>query len=116
MQEAQLAEYQEEIRELQRKLVELQENEAAPKLLEEYAAEVQILSALLGAARVLDETLRADPELSAQLQLRGFQPNQFREVYAFVYESALEIERAGIEFAREVERTDFTKPLRVPGV
>jgi hypothetical protein len=70
---------------------------------------------LLGAARSLDEQLQADPGLSAELALRGFQPTQFREVYAFVYESALEIEKAGSEFAREVERTDFSQQLRESG-
>ncbi len=111
-QDAQQAEYQLEIAELQRKLVELQENEAAPSLIEEYSAEVRVLSALLGAALVLSEELQQDPELSSQLAMRGFQPTQFREIYAFVYESALEIERAGTEFAREVERTDFSQLLR----
>jgi hypothetical protein len=112
MQNAQDAEYETEIAELQRKLVELQENEAAPALIEEYSAEVRVLTALLGAARALDQELRGDPELSSELAMRGFQPTQFREVYAFVYESALEIEKAGSEFAREVELTDFSQPLR----
>jgi hypothetical protein len=112
MQDTQLVEYQQEIAELQRKLVELQENEAAPALIEEYSAEVRILSALLEAALTLSEELQTDPGLSSQLALRGFQPTQFREVYAFVYEAALEIDRAGAEFAREVERTDFSQLLR----
>ena len=112
MQDTQLVEYQQEIGELQRKLVELQENEAAPALIEEYSAEVRILSALLEAALTLSEELQTDPGLSSQLALRGFQPTQFREVYAFVYEAALEIDRAGAAFAREVERTDFSQLLR----
>lgn len=112
MQDAQIAEYESEIAELQRKLVELQENEAAPAVIEEYSAEVRILTALLGAARTLDEELQGDPDLSAELALRGFQPNQFREVYAFVYESALEIEKSGSDFAREIEETDFSQQLR----
>ncbi|MGC1185742.1 MAG: hypothetical protein WBA31_11435 [Candidatus Dormiibacterota bacterium] len=112
MQDAQVAEYQAEIAELQRKLIELQENEAAPPLIEEYSAEVRILTALLGAAQALDEELQGDPDLSAELSLRGFQPTQFREVYAFVYESALEIEKSGSEFAREIEQTDFSQQLR----
>ena len=112
MQDTQLVEYQQEIAELQRKLVELQENEAAPALIEEYSAEVRILSALLEAALTLSEELQTDPGLSSQLALRGFQPTQFREVYAFVYEAALEIDRAGAAFAREVERTDFSQLLR----
>lgn len=111
MQDAQQAEYLQEIAELQRKLVELQENEAAPSLIEEYSVEVRILSALLEAARQLSQELRSDPELSSRLALRGFQPTQFREVYAFVYESALEIDAAGAEFAREVERTAFSQRL-----
>ncbi|HVB14612.1 MAG TPA: hypothetical protein VNH38_07645 [Candidatus Dormibacteraeota bacterium] len=112
MQDAQLAEYQTEIAELQRKLVELQENEAALALIEEYSAEVRILVALLGAAVRLSEELQHDPELGSQLAMRGFQPTHFREIYAFVYESSLEIDRAGTEFAREVDRTDFSQLLR----
>ncbi|MGH7691671.1 MAG: hypothetical protein ACREOA_03070 [Candidatus Dormibacteria bacterium] len=112
MQDAQRAEYQEEVLELQRRLLELQENEAAPQLIEEYSTEVKILSALLAAATGLSAQLREDPELRQQLELRGFHANQFREVYAFVYEAALEIERSGVEFAREVEGTDFSQLLR----
>ncbi|HEY6538889.1 MAG TPA: hypothetical protein VI138_07625 [Candidatus Dormibacteraeota bacterium] len=115
MPDVQAAEYEAEIAELQRKLVELQENEAAPPLLEEYAAEVQILKALLGAARALERSLQEDQQLSSALALRGFQPGQFRDVYAFVYETALEIDKAGAQFAREIEATDFSLSLRETG-
>lgn len=112
MQDAQQAEYLEEIGELQRKLVELQENEAAPALLDEYGTEIRILVALLEAARQVRERLVIEPELAAQLSARGFQPALFRDIYAFVYEAALEIEFEGTDFAHAVERTDFPALLR----
>jgi hypothetical protein len=112
MEDAQQADYLQEIAELQRKLVELQENEAAPALIEEYSVEVRILVALLEATKRLAEDFQSSPELASRLTLRGFQPTQFRELYAFVYEGALEIDLTGEEFARAVERTDFSALLR----
>ena len=112
MEDVEQADYLREIADLQRKLVELQENEAAPALIEEYSVEVRILVALLDATKRLVEDLQSSPELASSLTIRGFQPTQFRELYAFVYEAALEIDLAGAEFARAVERTDFSTSLR----
>ncbi|MGA7172737.1 MAG: hypothetical protein WCB86_02150 [Candidatus Dormiibacterota bacterium] len=111
MQDAQQAEYQVEIAELQRKLIELQENEAAPALTEEYSAEVKILTALLEATQHLQEEIALRPELGENLLAGGFQADQFKDLYAFVYEKALEIELAGAEFAQAIRRTDFASLL-----
>ena len=73
---------------------------------------MRILVALLDATKRLVEDLQSSPELASSLTIRGFQPTQFRELYAFVYEAALEIDLAGAEFARAVERTDFSTSLR----
>ncbi|HUY10294.1 MAG TPA: hypothetical protein VMW80_12800 [Candidatus Dormibacteraeota bacterium] len=107
MQDAQQAEYQAEIAELQRKLIELQENEAAPTLIEEYSAEVKILTALLEATQELQEQVASRPELAENLLAGGFQADHFKDLYAYVYERALEIEAAGGEFALAIRRTDF---------
>ena len=111
MQDAQHAEYQAEIAELQRKLVELQENEAAPTLIEEYSTEVKILTALLEAAQLLEDQVALRPELAENLLAGGFQADRFSDLYAFVYERALEIDRAGSEFAQAVRATDFASLL-----
>ena len=73
MQDAQQAEYQVEIAGLQRKLIELQENEAAPNLIDEYSAEVKILTALLEATQQLQEQIALRPELGENLLAGGFQ-------------------------------------------
>jgi hypothetical protein len=111
LEDTQQAEYLQEIRELQGKLAELQENEAAPTLIEEYATEVKILLALLDAARELEEKVAAEPKLGEHLLARGLQPDRFRDLYAFVYEQALEIDRAGSEFAQAIRGTDFATLL-----
>jgi hypothetical protein len=111
MEDTQQAEYVQEIRELQAKLAELQENESDPTLLEEYSTEIKVLLALLDAARDLQEKVAADPKLGEHLLARGFKPDRFRDVYAFVYERALEIDRAGVEFAQAIRNTDFAALL-----
>jgi hypothetical protein len=111
MEDTQQAEYFQEIRELQAKLAELQENESEPTLIVEYATEVKILVALLDAARELEDKVAAEPELGEHLLARGFKPDRFRDIYAFVYEQALEIDRAGAEFAQAIRATDFAALL-----
>jgi hypothetical protein len=111
MEDTQQAEYLQEIRELQAKLAELQENESAPTVIEEYATEVKILVALLDAARELEDKVAAEPDLGEHLLGRGFKPDRFRDIYAFVYEQALEIDRAGAEFAQAIRGTDFAARL-----
>ncbi|MGA8206617.1 MAG: hypothetical protein WB801_04260 [Candidatus Dormiibacterota bacterium] len=111
MEDTKQAEYLQEIRELQTKLVELQENESEPTLIEEYATEVKILQALLEAARELEDKVAAEPELGEHLLARGFKPDNFRDIYAFVYEQALEIDQAGVEFAQAIRGTDFAALL-----
>lgn len=112
MPEVEEAEYEEEIRELQRKLLELEENEAEPSLVEEYAAEVRILSALLAAARRLRSEIEGDRALGQELELRGLKSSQFKDVYSFVYEAALEFEESGAAYARAIDTTDFSQFLR----
>jgi ketosteroid isomerase-like protein len=111
MEDTQQAEYLQEIRELQAKLAELQENESAPTVIEEYATEIKILVALLDAARELRDKVAAEPELGEHLVARGYKPDRFRDIYAFVYEQALEIEQAGVEFAQAIRATDFAALL-----
>lgn len=111
MEDTQQAEYLQEIREVQTKLAELQENESEPALIEEYSTEVKILVALLDAARELEDKVVAEPELGEHLLARGFKPDRFRDIYAFVYEQALEIDRAGSEFAQAIRATDFAALL-----
>src|ERR1700691_3508439 len=111
MEDTQQAEYFQEIRELQAKLSELQENESEPTLIVEYDTEVKILVALLDAARELEDKVAAEPELGEHLLALVFKPDRFRDIYAFVYEQALEIDRAGAEFAQAIRGTDFAALL-----
>jgi hypothetical protein len=111
MEDTERAEYLQEIRELQAKLAELQENESEPTVIEEYATEVKILVALLDAARELEDKVASEPELGERLLARGLKPERFRDIYAFVYEQALEIDRTGVEFAQAIRGTDFAALL-----
>ncbi len=108
MQDTEQAEYLEEIADLKAKLNRLEEEQGDPELIEEYATEVRILAALLAAARQLAEELRLEPDLSDRLRMRGFSPTLFRDVYAFVYDSSLELDAQGLDFARAVERTNYS--------
>lgn len=111
MEDPEQVEYLEEITDLRRRLRALEEAEGAPELIAEYAVEVQLLEALLLAARELRETLVRDPELGEMMLLRGFSPGKFPDIYSFVYEAAMEIDQAGAALARAVAETDFSQLL-----
>ncbi|HVD02920.1 MAG TPA: hypothetical protein VNF75_02090 [Candidatus Dormibacteraeota bacterium] len=107
MDENEQAEYLEEIADLRSRLARLVEEGGDPVLIDEFTVELRILEALLLAAREVQQQLRLDSELGEGLSARGFSPHSFKEVYAFVYDSAMEIELGGRELARAVSETDF---------
>ncbi len=107
MVESEQAEYLEEIADLRSRLVRLVEEAGDPVLVEEYTVELRILEALLLAAREVEQELRLNSELGERLSARGFSPHLFKDVYAFVYDSAMEIDLGGRELARALAETDF---------
>ncbi|MHB1501969.1 MAG: hypothetical protein ACYCYK_12550 [Candidatus Dormibacteria bacterium] len=112
MAESEQSEYLEEIADLRSRLAHLVEQAGDPVLISEFTVEVRILESLLLAARELDQQVRLNPELGESLLLRGFSPQRFKDVYAFVYDSAMEIELGGRDLARAVGDTDFAALLR----
>lgn len=111
MDDPEQVEYVEEIADLRRRLTALEEASGDPQLIDEYATEVEVLEALLVAARELMASLTAQPELGERLLLQGFAPTKFQDVYSFVYDSAMEIESSGRELARKISLTDFASLL-----
>jgi len=111
MDEPQQAEYLEEIADLRARLAKLEQDQADPTLIEEYATEVRLLEALLLAARELRDQLRTRPELAEKMSLHGFVATRFQDIYAFVYDRAIEIDLAGMDLARAVDQTNFAELL-----
>ncbi len=111
MDEPQQAEYLEEIADLRARLAKLEQDPADPTLIEEYATEVRLLEALLLAARELRDQLRTRPELAEKMSLHGFVATRFQDIYAFVYDRAIEIDLAGMDLARAVDQTNFAELL-----
>jgi hypothetical protein len=111
MDEAQHAEYVEEIADLRARLVKLEQDKADATLIAEYAAEVRILEALLLAAIDLRDQIRERPELAELLGARSFSAASFKDIYAFVYDCAIELELGNRDLAQAIEQTDFATLL-----
>ena len=107
-------EYRLEIAELRRKVSRLKAEQGEPHLIEEFEAELRILEALFKAAAATLAALAREPELADGLLRHGFRGADFREVYAFVYDAALELELEGRPLAAVIRATDFTAGLRAP--
>ena len=111
MDEPQQAEFLEEIADLRARLAKLEQDQADPTLIEEYGTEVRLLEALLLAARELRDQIQARPELAEQMTVHGFSASSFQDIYAFVYDRAIEIDLAGRDLARAVDQTNFAELL-----
>ncbi|HUY61146.1 MAG TPA: hypothetical protein VMW49_04650 [Candidatus Dormibacteraeota bacterium] len=107
-------EYRLEIADLRRKVSRLKAEHGEAHLIEEFEAELRILDALFQAATVTLAAVERDPMLADQLRQQGFPRADFREVYAFVYDAALELELADRPLAAVIRATDFTAGLRAP--
>ena len=112
MDDPEQVEYLEEIADLRRRALALEQAQGSTELIAEYQVEIQLLESLLLAARELRSQLVREPQLGEMLLLRGFSPANFQDVYSFVYEAAMEIELAGERLARAVTETDFANLLR----
>lgn len=105
-------EYQLEIQALRRTLGRLKAEEAEPQILDEYEAELRNLAALYRAANETFEAGQDDPELRSALAELGMGDWAFPNVYAFIYEAALDEDLAGRELSAVVDATDYTASLR----
>lgn len=104
-------EYQLEIQSIRSTLTKLRADEADPELIEEYEAERRILMALYAAALETLEAGLADQRLRTVLEELGFGEWNMENVYAFIYDAALDMDVAGHDLAARVSQTDFVGAL-----
>jgi hypothetical protein len=101
-------EYTKEIRDLQREVDDLVEAEGDKKEIEDLQIQIDVLSAIYRQAQELYDRGRADAELRRGLKLRGYGDWTLDNVYAFVYEQAVELPDEGPKaFADDIRQTDF---------
>jgi hypothetical protein len=112
--------YQKEIADLEHQLAELEEaqEQGSPADRDEMAdlrMQVEILRALYARALELYQEGDRDTELRQALAMRGYGPWSFDNVYAWVYEQAVELpDRGHAAFVGEIRDADFAAMLE-PG-
>ena len=101
-------EYQREISDLQAQVDAMIEAEEDPKEIAELKMQLEILRALYGQATALHQAGEEDVELRRALALRGYGDWDFDNVYAFVYETSVDLPAEGHRsFVGEIHDTDF---------
>ena len=103
--------YQIEIRDLRRRLAQLERDEAPPDLINEYEAEVRMHTALYRAAQETFDAGSDDRRVRSALHELGFGEWTLDNVYSYVYEASMELPDDG-DLAARIDDTDFTDSLR----
>ena len=104
--------YQREINELQVQVDAMIEAEENPKEITELRMQLEILRALYAQATALHEAGRLDLELRRGLALKGYGEWTLDNVYAFVYETSVDLPAEGHHsFVGEIHETDFAGML-----
>jgi hypothetical protein len=100
--------YAKELADLQREVDQLVEEEGNPETIAELEMQIQVLGAIYERARELLTRGRQDIELRRRLAMRGYGDWNLDNVYAFVYESVIELPDEGHrKFVAEIVQTDF---------
>ena|SRR5438270_9576072 len=100
--------YQKEIADLQREVDRLVEAEADPHEIAELEMQVRVLEAIYEQALALLQRGRADEDLRRRLAVRGYGDWNLDNVYAFVFEAAVDLpESEPRAFAQGISHTDF---------
>ena len=108
-------EYTREIRELQAQVEQLNEAEEDPKTISDLEQQIGVLKALYESARKLFQRGQGEPELGQALRLRGYGDWTLDNVYAFVYDAAVDQPASGPrEFVNVIRDTDFGWVLGAP--
>ena len=107
-------EYQVEINELRRRIAKLKFERASMTIIEELEAQLRILRAIYDSASSLFAAGERNPRLQAGLQTHEFGSWSFDDVYAYVYEQAVELDAGRDELASLIWHHDFTEPLLNP--
>jgi predicted translin family RNA/ssDNA-binding protein len=105
-------EYAKEISDLTAQIDAMIEEEADKKEIAELQMQLGILRTLYQQAMHLLESGRANPELRESLALRGYGEWTLDNVYAFVYETSVDLPADGHHsFLGEIRDTDFSRLL-----
>lgn len=104
-------EYQLEIDSLKSTLARLRADEAAPALIEEYELECRNLQSLYRAAQDTMVVGDGDPRIRQALSDLGFGGWTLNNVYAFVYDAAIDADTSSTDLAGVVHQIDFAGSL-----
>ena len=105
-------EYSQEIAELQAQIEAMVEADEDKKLIADLELQLQILRALYRQATLLLAEGEEDPALRHQLTIRGYGDWTMDNVYAFVYDTSVDlpVDQRG-SFVGEIRDTDFASLL-----
>ena len=104
--------YQKEIADLEAQIDSLVEAEGEPKTIAELSMQAEILKAIYARAVDLLERGKKDQALRFGLRIQGYGDWTIDNVYAFVYERAVELEpQAHRAFVGGIRETDFALML-----
>ncbi len=104
--------YSKEISDLEREVERLVEAEGEPQEIAELTMQIRVLKALYEQATTLFEQGRSDADLMRQLIIRGYGEWTLENVYAFVFEAAVDL--PDIEpraFVQGISHADFASLL-----
>jgi hypothetical protein len=104
--------YSKEIADLQREVDRLVAAEGDPQEIVELEIQIRVLTALYEQATTLYERGRGDADLKRQLIIRGYGEWTLENVYAFVFETAVDLPDVEPRaFVSDISRTDFASLL-----
>jgi predicted translin family RNA/ssDNA-binding protein len=100
--------YSKEIGDLRREIVRLVEAEGDAHEIAELEIQARVLEALYEQAMSLLDRGRDDDDLRRQLKIRGYGDWTLDNVYAFVFEAAVDLPDVEPRaFVKDISRTDF---------
>lgn len=104
--------YSKEIADLRREIARLVEAEADAQEIAELEMQARVLEALYAQAVTLFDRGEEDADLHRQLKMRGYGDWTLENVYAFVFESAVELpDTEPKAFLSDISHTDFAELL-----
>ncbi|HEY8760251.1 MAG TPA: hypothetical protein VIP52_04995 [Candidatus Dormibacteraeota bacterium] len=104
--------YSKEIADLQREVDRLVEAEGDQQEIVELEMQIRVLKALYEQATTLYEQGRSDADLRRQLVIRGYGEWMLDNVYAFVFETAVDLPDVEPKaFVNGISDTDFARLL-----
>ena len=104
--------YSKEIADLQREVDRIVEAEGDPQEIGELEMQIRVLNALYEQATTLFERGQGDADLRRQLIIRGYGDWTLDNVYAFVFETAVDLPDVEPKaFVNDISHTDFASLL-----